>query len=190
MAPPLAAGQRLPAVLIISGSGAIDRDGNPPPGGRFDTNLHFAQAFAQMGVASLRYDKLGTGTTGLASRTASDQLGFDVLIEEANAAYNYLRGLPDVDPTPGTPGDSRGSSYPGRPTAGAAWRAWARGQPGCAAAPAEHADDKQNESRNGGPRPNAAHETFLHLSVAIPRRKARLGYQNRGLLSRCVASHR
>lgn len=95
---PAAGGSGLPAALIISGSGPTDRDGNNilMPG-RIDTNLRFAQALAAQGVRSLRYDKLGTGKTGLLGRTNPGDFGFDTFVDEARAAYTYLKSRPDVD---------------------------------------------------------------------------------------------
>jgi alpha-beta hydrolase superfamily lysophospholipase len=87
-----------PAAVILSGSGPTDRNGNSAlVPGSFDTNRNFAEALAALGVASLRYDKLGTGATGLAGRDPS-QIGVDVFLDEAQAAYAYLRGRPEIDP--------------------------------------------------------------------------------------------
>ena len=86
--------------MIIAGSGPTDRDGNSAlEPGKIDTLKDFANVLASSGVASLRYDKLGTGATGLASYASHpDDIGFDVFVNEATAAYNYLRGRPEVDP--------------------------------------------------------------------------------------------
>lgn len=92
---------RVPAALILAGSGPTDRDGNSKllPG-KTDTLSNFADVLAAAGVASLRYDKLGTGKTGLASyATHPNDLGFDTYVDEALAAYDYLRSLPEVDPS-------------------------------------------------------------------------------------------
>jgi alpha-beta hydrolase superfamily lysophospholipase len=90
---------KVPAALILAGSGPTDRDGNSKLlSGRIDTLSHFADVLAAAGVASLRYDKLGTGKTGLASyATHPDDIGFDTYVDEALAAYDYLRSLPEVD---------------------------------------------------------------------------------------------
>ncbi len=81
------------------GNGPVDRDGNTPllPG-PINTNLHFARALAGDGVASLRYDKLGTGRTEMASFRDPAQVGFTTDIDEARAAYAYLRSRPEIDP--------------------------------------------------------------------------------------------
>jgi uncharacterized protein len=49
-----------PAVLFIHGSGPLDRDENMP-GQRLDIFNTFAKHFAELGIASLRYDKRGCG---------------------------------------------------------------------------------------------------------------------------------
>jgi alpha-beta hydrolase superfamily lysophospholipase len=98
--PPLSPGQRLPAAVIIAGSGPTDRNGNSTllPG-ETNTLLNFAHALAADGVISLRYDKLGTGETGLGSYTGRiGDLGFEAFVDTARAAYDYLKTRPEVDP--------------------------------------------------------------------------------------------
>src|SRR4051812_1751134 len=47
-----------PVALIVAGSGPTDRNGNSPQSGiRTDAYRQLAEALAQDGVASLRYDK-------------------------------------------------------------------------------------------------------------------------------------
>lgn len=55
-------GERVPGVVIIAGSGAVDRNGNELQAGLV-TNLYqqLAEDLAQHGIASLRYDKRGVG---------------------------------------------------------------------------------------------------------------------------------
>lgn len=93
-----ATGRRLPAALIIAGSGPTDRNGNTPllPG-ETNTLRELAGALADAGVASLRYDKLGTGATGLAGIDLT-QITFDAFLDEAQAALDILRARPEVDP--------------------------------------------------------------------------------------------
>ncbi|HEX4701496.1 MAG TPA: hypothetical protein VH352_05150, partial [Pseudonocardiaceae bacterium] len=56
----------LPAALLIAGSGPTDRNGNSTQvTGRIDTLRTLAGWLSDDGVASLRYDKLGSGQTGL-----------------------------------------------------------------------------------------------------------------------------
>ncbi len=91
---------KTPAALIIAGSGPTDRNGNSPlVNGRVDNLAEFARAIGAAGVASLRYDKLGTGKTGLGSFASHPQdIGFDTYDAEAEAAFDYLRSRPEVDP--------------------------------------------------------------------------------------------
>ncbi|RMG45283.1 MAG: alpha/beta fold hydrolase, partial [Acidobacteria bacterium] len=83
----------LPAVLLIAGSGPIDRDGNAP-GVSFDLQKALAYHLARNGVASFRYDKRGTGASDGDWRRAS----FRDLIEDARAALQWLREQPEVGP--------------------------------------------------------------------------------------------
>ncbi|WP_017594350.1 alpha/beta hydrolase family protein [Nocardiopsis potens] len=96
--PPGAEG-KVPAALIISGSGPTDRDGNSPGRADAETNLNFARVLADAGVASLRYDKLGSGETGMGSRGADDPVDYDVFEQEMVDAYAELAAQPEVDPS-------------------------------------------------------------------------------------------
>ncbi len=98
--PDMQPGRKVPAAVIISGSGPTDRDGNSALlDGKIDSNRNFAQALANQGVASLRYDKLGTGKTGIGSYANNlADIGFNLFVDEAQAAYNYLRSRPEIDP--------------------------------------------------------------------------------------------
>ncbi|MFC7330066.1 alpha/beta hydrolase family protein [Marinactinospora rubrisoli] len=88
----------VPGALIISGSGPTDRDGNSPARPDADTNANFARVLAAAGVASLRYDKLGSGETGLGGREAAEPVGYDVFEDQMAAAYAELLDQPEVDP--------------------------------------------------------------------------------------------
>jgi len=89
-----------PAVLLLSGSGPTDRDGNSRMlKGRIDTQKHFAEVLAGAGVITLRYDKLFSGKTGVASHANNvSQVGMDTFLDEAQAALDFLRLQPGVDP--------------------------------------------------------------------------------------------
>ncbi len=59
-------GPSVPGVLLIAGSGPTDRNGNNANyPGKIDTYKTLADWLSADGVASLRYDKLGSGKTGL-----------------------------------------------------------------------------------------------------------------------------
>lgn len=92
---------RVPVVLIISGSGPTDRDGNSPmlPGANNSLKL-LAEALAARGIASLRYDKRGIGETGksmllAAEKTKSvpreEDLSFETYIDDAIRWGKQLR---------------------------------------------------------------------------------------------------
>ena len=89
----------MPAVLLIARSGPTDRNGNSPLiSGPVDTLEEIADWLSADGVASLRYDKLGSGQTGLgpyASRPAA--IGIDPFEQEAAAGLRFLAAQPGID---------------------------------------------------------------------------------------------
>ena len=88
-----------PAALLISESGKTDRDGNNAVAGKIGTMRALAGLLSDRGIASLRYDKVGTGRTGLgpyANRPAD--VGSAVYTAGAKAAIRFLSGLPGTDP--------------------------------------------------------------------------------------------
>lgn len=88
-----------PAALLIAGSGPTDRNGNSPLLSlQTNTLANVARSLANAGVASLRYDKLGTGKTGSAGHAPAD-LSFDLFVQEALAAFDALAARPEVDAT-------------------------------------------------------------------------------------------
>ncbi|WP_201760634.1 MULTISPECIES: alpha/beta hydrolase family protein [unclassified Nonomuraea] len=95
---PARQGKPAPAVLLIAGSGPTDRNGNAPQLGGMDTLKTMAELLSVEGVASLRYDKLGSGKTGLgpyASKAAD--VGVGAFEREATAALSFLARRPGVD---------------------------------------------------------------------------------------------
>ena len=86
-----------PAVLIISGSGPTDRDGDSA-GLPLGTNRHFADDLESLGVVSFRYDKFGSGKTGLASHPDGSGVDYELFLQEAWDAFDVLAGRPEVDP--------------------------------------------------------------------------------------------
>ena len=85
---------KMPAVVLVSGSGPIDRDGTIGKG-KVKTNLYkdLAQLFTAYGYITLRYDKRGTGKSG------GEFLGTGMwdLVHDLEQAYLYLQKHPQVD---------------------------------------------------------------------------------------------
>lgn len=81
----------VPVVLIIAGSGATDRDGNSAslPGPNNSLKL-LAQALADGGWASLRYDKRGVAASVAAGPREAD-LRFETYVQDAAAWLRWLR---------------------------------------------------------------------------------------------------
>src|SRR5690242_8717321 len=63
--------ERPPAVLLIAGSGPTDRDGNQAGVGAAELRL-LAEALAERGIASARYDKRGVGRSATAGLREED----------------------------------------------------------------------------------------------------------------------
>lgn len=84
--------KKSPAVVIIMGTGKLDRDGN---GFGFHSNMYkeLAQTFAACGYVSARYDKRGTHGSGGSFNSA----GLSDLTNDAVSVIRYLKGLPYVD---------------------------------------------------------------------------------------------
>jgi pimeloyl-ACP methyl ester carboxylesterase len=85
---------KVPVVLLHSGSGPTDRDGNNPllPGPN-DSLRMVAEALAKRGIASVRYDKRGIGASALPAWKESD-LRLDDYIDDASAWLKKLRADP------------------------------------------------------------------------------------------------
>ncbi|WP_409274666.1 alpha/beta hydrolase [Neobacillus sp. SCS-31] len=82
-----------PAIVIIAGSGPLDRDGNVAK--KLTTNLYkeLANFFTGLGFATLRYDKRGTGKREGNWMAA----GMWDLVDDARAAVEFLQAHPNVD---------------------------------------------------------------------------------------------
>ena len=83
---------RFPAVLLLSGSGPIDRDSNHKKM-RFDVSRQLAVALVGAGVASYRFDKRGVGESPGDWRAA----GLGDNVDDAAAALAMLREWPEVE---------------------------------------------------------------------------------------------
>lgn len=84
------------AVLLISGSGPTDRDGNTPllPA-RIDNVKRLAEALADRGIASLRYDKRGLGGSTCPG-LREEGLRFEQLVEDAAVLAGRLAQEPGI----------------------------------------------------------------------------------------------
>ncbi|QKZ06149.1 alpha/beta hydrolase [Pseudomonas eucalypticola] len=87
----------VPVVLIISGSGPTDRDGNNPQGGRNDSLRKLAMLLARHGIASVRYDKRGVAT-GLPLAPDERTLSVEGYVADAQAWARQLKADPHYGP--------------------------------------------------------------------------------------------
>lgn len=87
-----------PAALLISESGATDRNGDNNVAGPIGNMRQLAQFLSDHGVATLRYDKVGTGATGLGPHADRPrQVGTAVYTEGAKSAVRFLAGQSGTD---------------------------------------------------------------------------------------------
>lgn len=87
----------VPVVLMISGSGATDRDGNNPDAGRTDSLKKLAWALARAGIASVRYDKRGVAS-GLPLAPDERTLSVESYVADAQAWARQLSADPRFGP--------------------------------------------------------------------------------------------
>ena len=86
-----ASGAPFPVVLLIAGSGPTDRDGNNPQlPVRIDNLKLLAQALAERGIATLRYDKRGVGDSSYPG-LSEEALRFEDLVDDAATLGRHLR---------------------------------------------------------------------------------------------------
>ncbi|WP_442598903.1 alpha/beta hydrolase family protein [Neobacillus sp. D3-1R] len=85
---------KYPAILIIAGSGPLDRNGNDRKG-KYTTNLYkeLAEYMGGLGFVTFRYDKRGTG------KRDGDWLaaGLSDLMVDAKKAVEFMMSHPNVD---------------------------------------------------------------------------------------------
>ncbi len=93
---PANARKPVPVVLLIAGSGPVDRNGNAPPelgGPQMNMYRQLADSLTRRGVAVLRYDKRGSGQNRaafLASALAKQPGNFD---DNVTDALGFIRQL-------------------------------------------------------------------------------------------------
>jgi uncharacterized protein len=92
-------GAKAIGVLLLSGSGPTDRDGNQPG---LTTNLEqqLARGLAEQGISTLRFDKRAVRSYAPLwpkdIRDLNEFLSFDNFIEDARAALRTLQGMPGI----------------------------------------------------------------------------------------------
>ncbi|GAB2535962.1 alpha/beta hydrolase [Rufibacter soli] len=84
-----AGAKKMPVVLLISGSGPTDRDGNNPAMKNNSLRM-VAEALQAQGIASLRYDKRGIAESKAAGLSEAD-LRFDQYVQDATAWTQKLK---------------------------------------------------------------------------------------------------
>ncbi|WP_085577653.1 MULTISPECIES: alpha/beta hydrolase [unclassified Pseudomonas] len=87
----------VPVVLILSGSGPTDRDGNNPDGGRNDSLKRLAWVLAKHNVASVRFDKRGVAAS-LAATPDERNLTVEAYVSDAVAWGRQLKADPRFGP--------------------------------------------------------------------------------------------
>lgn len=80
---------KVPVVLMIAGSGPVDRDGNAGGALRTDAYRQLAEALAKKGIASIRYDKRGVGLSTLGGKL--EDVTFDDFINDAATLVTMAR---------------------------------------------------------------------------------------------------
>ena len=89
---PASEARKLTVCLIISGSGPTDRNGNNPYM-KNESLKKFAQALADSGIASLRYDKRGIGESAIPGLSQRN-LRFEDYVHDAEAWIDTLKKDP------------------------------------------------------------------------------------------------
>lgn len=86
------AAKKHPAVLLLHGSGPVDRDENAPFA-KMNVFKRLSEALTENGYAVLRYDKRGVGE----SKGNFYEAGLFDLVSDAEAAFTFLQAHPDID---------------------------------------------------------------------------------------------
>ena len=86
---------RVPLAVIIAGSGPTDRDGNSLQGLKTDAYKQLAEALADLGIATVRYDKRGIGGSVDLGKDET-VLTIDVFAKDAQVIAKWARQLPNV----------------------------------------------------------------------------------------------
>jgi len=86
--------EKYPAVILVAGSGEVDRNGNAVKM-NFDMNIYreLSQIITDLGFITLRYDKRGVGE----SKGSFMETGMWDLVDDLVASVKWLRNHPKVD---------------------------------------------------------------------------------------------
>lgn len=86
--------EKMPAVVIVCGTGTGDRDGNIKKK-KLNMNLYkdLAHFFTKLGFVTIRYDKRGVGE----SKGSHIETGFNDLVDDIISNIKYLENLEYVD---------------------------------------------------------------------------------------------
>jgi pimeloyl-ACP methyl ester carboxylesterase len=91
---------KVPALVLVAGSGPTDRNGNQPPLLWTGLLKQTADLLAGAGVASLRYDKRGVGRSDRPPKdraALSEFVRWEHFVDDVVAASVALQGQPEVD---------------------------------------------------------------------------------------------
>ena len=85
-------GKKMPLVLLIAGTGSLDRDGNSM---MMKTNIYkdLSDYFAEQGYACVRYDKRGTHE----SKAKLSTMSLTTLTDDAKTIIEHCKGFDYVD---------------------------------------------------------------------------------------------
>ena len=78
--------------VIVPGSGPTDRDGNNAYGIQTNAYRLLAEALAEKGIASFRYDKRGAGKS-VVENLKEEEMVFETNIKDPNSIINNLKGM-------------------------------------------------------------------------------------------------
>jgi alpha-beta hydrolase superfamily lysophospholipase len=96
-------GARVPAMLLLPGSGPTDRNGNQPPALNTDLLKQIAERLAESGVATFRFDKRAVARYQsqwpISDPEAMNEFfAFGHFVADATAALRILRERDEIDP--------------------------------------------------------------------------------------------
>ena len=93
---------RVPALVLIAGSGPVDRDGNVPSALTTDLLKQLANGLAQRGIATLRFDKRGMYANKADwpkdPANWAEFCRWEHFVGDVQAAYQFLDSAPDINP--------------------------------------------------------------------------------------------